>query len=113
MVFGKKNKEEEDKKELTRDEAIVVMGKSMAAISSRLDKMEKQPQEQPKEVEQPVQPQPQVKKDIPKFMVYDQPIKHKRVIIDNTDPENPAVYDIESALATLLNDVEKLKKALA
>ena len=108
MVFRKKN-EEEEKKELTMQEAIVTMGKTIANINSRLDKQEQKPQEQHKEVEQPVQ---QVKKAVERFVVYDQPIEHKRHILDNTDPENPVVYDIETALVKILNDVEHLKKAL-
>ena len=109
-MFEKKKKEKETSEDLTMQEAIVELGKSMKTINSRLDVIEK-----PKEVKPETTPEtkPEVIQVEPKFMVYDQPIKHKRVIIDNTDKENPLVLDIESALSKILNDVAALKKALA
>lgn len=113
-MFEKKKKEKETSEDLTMQEAIVELGKSMKTINSRLDVIEK-----PKEVKPETTPEttPETKPEViqvePKFMVYDQPIKHKRVIIDNTDKENPLVLDIESALSKILNDVAALKKALA
>lgn len=109
MVFGKK----EEKK--TMAEAIVLLRQSMEKINSRLDKIEQQPKEVKQEVKPEVTPEakPVSKKEELAFMIYDQPIKHKRIIIDNTDKENPIIYDVESALAKILNDVAYLRKALA
>lgn len=112
MVFGNKEKKRE---ELTMQEAIVELGKTMKTINSRLDKIEEQPKEvKPEEQEEPKEEKKLiVKKKIPNFMVYDQPIKTKRVIVDNTDKDNPQVYDIEAAIAKILNVMAELKVDLS
>ncbi len=116
MGFGNKKKEEEKSKDLTMQEAIVELGKTMNTINTRLDKMEQQPEPQPQPPVTPAATTPEVKPKVKveeKFIVYDQPTQHQRVIIDQTDKDNPIVYDIETALAKLLNEVATLKKALA
>ncbi|GAG87281.1 unnamed protein product, partial [marine sediment metagenome] len=104
-------------KEMTTQEAMLELGKSMKAINTRLDKMEEQPKPEPQPL--PEQPTPaaaneiqQPKQEVLKFTVYDETIKTKRHIIDNSDPEKPIVYDIETAMAKILNELVYLRKAL-
>ncbi|GAG87278.1 unnamed protein product [marine sediment metagenome] len=52
MVFKKK----EEGKEMTTQEAMLELGKSMKAINTRLDKMEEQPKPEP----QPLPEQPTI-----------------------------------------------------
>jgi len=110
MPFGKKKKEEEEKKELTMQEAIVEIGHGLKEIREEITELKKQPKEVQPATPEPVKPQ--VKQETPSFMIYDEPIKFKRVVIDNSNPDNPIVYDTETALAKILNDIAEMKKAL-
>ncbi len=112
-MFEKKNKKEE----ATVAQAIVDISKGMKDVVDRLEKLEKQPVTEPVKPEEAtpndkIATKPEIKQKLPTYVVHDQSIKTKRIILDVSDEENPIVYDTEAAIVEVLNKLEKIDKAI-
>jgi len=108
-MFKKKENKEED----TMATAIVDISKGMKELVGRMDKLEKKPVEPVTEPVKPEVAKPVIKNQQPTYIVHDQPVKTKRIILDITNEENPIVYDRDAAIAEILNKLTKIEKSIS
>lgn len=117
MGLLNRNKEKkQEEKPKTQDEAIQELAKGVKNLNLRMGEQEKKQEEKAKEVKK----QKEVKKEkaklddsLPTFIVQKYSVKEKMALVNISDPDKPVVYGDKTALALILNKLEKIEKALA